>query len=75
MKASSKIIVGMLAVAATGTLILLTRHYNTNRRLAHIANEGYETAHDILYPKKYNRGKKLLYGPVLPADNDFENIY
>ena len=75
MKTGTKIMIGMLAVAATGTIIYLTRHYNTHIRLTNISDEGYETAHDILYPKKYNRGKKLQYGPVLPADNDFDHIY
>jgi len=75
MKTSTKIIVGFAAVAATGTLIYLTRSYNTSRRLRHISNEGYETAHDILYPTKYNRAKKLHYGPVLPLDDPFDNTY
>ncbi len=68
MKNSTKILLALSAIAATGTLVYITRFCNTHRRLANISNEGYETAHDILYPNKYNRGKKLHYGPVLPID-------
>jgi len=75
MKTSTKILLGVAAVATTGTLIYITRTYNTRRRLTHISNEGYETAHDILYPTKYNRAKKLHYGPVLPADNTVEDDF
>ncbi len=32
-----------------------------------IADEGYETAHDILYSSKRNKPKDVHYGPVLPA--------
>jgi hypothetical protein len=72
MKLSSKIMLGMATVAATGVLILITRSYNTSRRLTHISEEGYETAHDILYPTRYNRARKLHYGPVLPASDEYE---
>lgn len=75
MKTSTKILLGIAAVATTGTLIYLTRYYNTHRRLMHISNEGYETAHDILYPKKYNRAKKLHYGPVIPIDNTLDDDF
>ncbi|MEJ7626822.1 MAG: hypothetical protein WKF35_08165 [Ferruginibacter sp.] len=71
MKTSTKILLSLSAIAATGTLIYLTRSCNTRRRLTHISNEGYETAHDILYPTRYNRAKKLHYGPVLPLDDPF----
>lgn len=71
MKTSKKLMIGFGALAAIGALIVVTRRYNTGRRLTHIANEGYETAHDILYPTKYNRAKKLHYGPVLPMDDPF----
>jgi hypothetical protein len=75
MKTSTKITLGMAAIALTGALVYVTRSYNTRKRLLHIANEGYETAHDILYPTQYNRGRKLQYGPVLPADDPSEESY
>jgi len=31
-----------------------------------VSNEGYETAHDILYPRHDIFYRKLQYGPVLP---------
>ena len=74
MKTSTKILLGLTAVAATGTLIFITRSVNTCRELTHISDEGYETAHDILYPKKYNRGRKLHYGPVIPMDDESEEV-
>lgn len=73
MKTSTKIILGLSAVAATGTLIALTRSVNSHKRLINISNEGYETAHDILYPKNYNKGRKLHYGPVLPVNDENED--
>lgn len=75
MKTSTKVLLGLTAVAASGTLIYITRSCNTRRRLTHISNEGYETAHDILYPTKYNRAKKLHYGPVLPVDNSLNDNF
>ena len=69
MKTSTKVLLGFTAVTLTTTLIYLTRSLNTRCRLARISNEGYETAHDILYPTKYNRAKRLHYGPVLPVED------
>ncbi|ULT44811.1 hypothetical protein KRR40_16705 [Niabella defluvii] len=41
------------------------RNKRLQRRLMDAANEGYETAHDIIYPDNYSRNdKKLRYGPV-----------
>ena len=39
------------------------------KRLLETSNEGYETAHDIIYPEKgnYRRTKKLRYGPIYPG--------
>lgn len=69
MKTSTKTVIGVAALAAAGVAIyLMTRKKTkekTNSRLAHIADEGYETAHDVLYPNKY-KPSKLQYGPVLP---------
>ncbi|MDB5202162.1 MAG: hypothetical protein JWQ27_1571 [Ferruginibacter sp.] len=56
------------AAIATIAVIYKTRRRNTLMRLEHTADEGYETAHDILYPDKLTRWRtgKLRYGPVLP---------
>lgn len=60
----------MAAVAATSLVMhtLYTRYQQRrvkhNRMLQDIAEEGYETAGDILYPNQ--GGGRMQYGPVLP---------
>lgn len=56
---------GIAATAVTGA-ILEVRKRRTMRRLLKAANEGYETAHDIIYPDHDNSlgSKNLRYGPV-----------
>ncbi len=66
MKTSKRIIYGAAAIAFTGLLVYVTRRANTYRRKAEVANEGYETAADLLHPKTNKRFKKIHYGPVLP---------
>lgn len=53
------------SVATAGTIYLLSRKINRKNRLMKIADEGYETANDILFPQKNDR-RRLHYGPVLP---------
>jgi len=36
--------------------------------LSEVSEEGYETAHDILFPRNRGGGSRLHYGPVLPVD-------
>lgn len=66
MKASTKILLGISAIAAAGIAVFLVRKKNTNKMLDQIADEGYETAHDVLFPNKNKRDSRLQYGPVLP---------
>jgi hypothetical protein len=61
----SKIIIGLAVISGIG--IYLIRRLNTRRRLEEVADNGYETASDILFPGQAIRSKKLHYGPVLPA--------
>ena len=68
MKTSKKLIFGAAAIAITGLLVYVTRRANTKRRIAEVADEGYETAADLLHPKTNRRFKKIHYGPVLPQD-------
>jgi hypothetical protein len=67
MKKTDKILLGAAGIAVvTGFIIYAVRRYHSNQRNARIADEGYETARDILYPGKRNKRKKVHYGPVLP---------
>ena len=68
MKTSKKLIFGAAAIALTGLLVYVTRRSNTKRRIAEVADQGYETAADLLHPKTNSRFKKIHYGPVLPQD-------
>ncbi|MFT4016134.1 hypothetical protein [Terrimonas sp.] len=52
--------------AATGILVYLTRRIKEHRMLTKVSDEGYETAHEVLYPQKKQMSGKLHYGPVLP---------
>ena len=67
MKTSKKILLGVAAIAVAGLVVYAVNRKKTNRMLEQIADEGYETAHDVLFPNKEKRNKKLQYGPVLPA--------
>ncbi|RYY41038.1 MAG: hypothetical protein EOO08_03710 [Chitinophagaceae bacterium] len=67
MKRAITITIGLLAAATTGLLLAyLTRNRKVTRMRTAIAEEGYETAPDILYPDRRQRGDER-YGPVLPA--------
>ena len=66
MKKEQKIIYGVAAIAAAGLLIYAVRKGNTKKRMVEVADEGYETAADVLHPKTNKRFKNLHYGPVLP---------
>jgi hypothetical protein len=67
MKTTLKIVLATAIITAIVVAMKTTKN-NSERKLAKISDEGYETAHDILYPThKFGRGKKLHYGPVLPT--------
>ena len=55
-----------VAVASVAGAICKARKEKRQHRLANAANEGYETAHDIIYPDDFrtHKNKKLRYGPV-----------
>ena len=68
MKTRNKIILATGVIAVTGLLLYATsRHKKTKRMLTDIAEEGYETAPDVLFPGKEKRNNNLKYGPVLPV--------
>ncbi len=58
------VLLGVAATTVTGVMCKV-RNKRLQRRLINAANEGYETAHDIIYPDSYSSNdKKLRYGPV-----------
>ncbi len=67
MKKTIKILAGITAVAIVGMVIYRKRSRNTGNMLKQVSDEGYETAHDVLFPTKSKRGRDLRYGPVLPS--------
>ncbi|HYV54946.1 MAG TPA: hypothetical protein VE933_10230 [Chitinophagaceae bacterium] len=67
MKKSLKVVAGLAILAAAGIYII--RRMNTRRELERVADDGYETAHDVLYPGKNIRSRKVHYGPVHPKHN------
>ncbi len=56
----------LAAIGTAAITLYLIHRRNTKRMLENIADEGYETAPDILFPDK-NVSRKLHYGPVLPV--------
>lgn len=66
MKNISKITIALATVGAAAIVIYASRRIETKRRLIRVADEGYETAHDILFPNKANKHNELRFGPVLP---------
>ena len=66
MKKTSRILLGVGIAAVAGFVIYAVRRNQANQRYAKIADEGYETAQDILFPPKKHGRKRVHYGPVLP---------
>ncbi|MES1217980.1 MAG: hypothetical protein ABUT20_20910 [Bacteroidota bacterium] len=63
-----KIVIVLTAATVVGLTVFAVRRRLKNKAIRdRIANEGYETAEDILYPGNSRFYKKLQYGPVLPA--------
>ena len=62
----SKLIVGVAAVAAAGYILKITREHRREKMLRITSDEGYETAHDVLFPERNKKARHLRYGPVLP---------
>ncbi|HRO05293.1 MAG TPA: hypothetical protein PLE75_01305 [Ferruginibacter sp.] len=66
MKTTTLLLSAISITATTALAIYLIRKITQSKRLKRIAEEGYETAIDILYPQKLNT-KKLQYRPTIPA--------
>jgi hypothetical protein len=68
MKLSQKIALGFALLAVAGIVAYVSgRSCHTKRMLNQIADEGYETANDVLFPGKNIQDKHLHYGPVIPG--------
>ena len=68
MKKLSQVLLLLTSVALTASSVLLiSAMLRRKTRLTKIADEGYETAHDILYPTRADR-YKLHFGPVFPEN-------
>ncbi len=64
-----KLAIGLLAGAAIATAAILLAQKRRKKHISmlrEVSDEGYETAHDILYPGKGKRASNLRFGPVLP---------
>ncbi len=66
MKVNKKTTLSLLAIATIGIVYYVVSKKKNRKKLTRIAEEGYEIAHDILFPNKIVSEKKLHYGPVLP---------
>ena len=62
------VFVGIAAIVVAGVIIYRKRSRNTTYMLSQVSEEGYETAHDVLFPRKSKRGRNLRYGPVFPYE-------
>ena len=54
------------SLAAGWVALYIVRRIQNSKMLRRIAAEGFETATDILYPKKRRMFRKHKVGPVLP---------
>lgn len=66
MKKNLGILIGLTAVAIAGILIYRKRNRDTGDERIKVSDEGYETAHDVLFPSKSKTGRDLKYGPIIP---------
>lgn len=74
MKKRNVVILGFAVATATIAAILVTKAIKHSNRLNHIADEGYETAPDILYPERKTYRRKLHYGPVVPQEDILDTL-
>ncbi len=59
MKKSEKILITVASFAVLGFIIYVAQKKKKEKKLDSIADEGYETAEDVLYPL---RGSKRVFG-------------
>lgn len=66
MKRKSTLPLILATIGIAVITVLMLRRKKKKKMLTRVAEEGYETAADILYPGK-SVSSKLHYGPVIPA--------
>ena len=66
MSKNEKIWLAAGAIAITGAMVLAYRRLNARKILREVSDEGYETAHDVLYPRAHRATGRTHYGPVIP---------
>jgi hypothetical protein len=66
MRTIVKIALGITVIALIRHLLMSVNDITDTRMEEAVADEGYETAPDILYPNRKMFGDNLHYGPVLP---------
>lgn len=65
MKLNYKTAFLLSAIGMAAITLYACRKIKSKNMLTRVADEGYETAGDILFPEKNVKGK-LHYGPVIP---------
>lgn len=63
---TTTILLALSIVSIASILTITIKRAIQNKHLKKIAEEGYETAIDVLYPRKKG-SKKLQYSPTLPG--------
>lgn len=66
MKLKNQICIAAVAGVVAGLVVYSLKTHRKSRRLKQVAAEGYETAHEVLFPHVKDLGNKLQYGPVIP---------
>ena len=56
----------LVLASLTGIGFYVAHRIKKHRKLRQVADNGYEMAHDVLYPGKDIKSAKLRYGPILP---------
>lgn len=54
-----KLVIAIASTIAVGIVVYLVQKNKEEKRTISIADAGYETAHDILYPLKKQRWRKI----------------
>lgn len=68
MKFHQKIVLGLVVLTATSVVFYVNKGRSGKKQMLNrIAEEGYETAQDVLFPGKKIQDKRLHYGPVIPG--------